>query len=340
MRKIVLCLAGALLVTIIVGYNAKSSKEGKDVGHSDSIEKIEKKPIVMLQPNDTGIVYSDTLLNHCVSGLQTLNTDGITDSTTLFAEVRKAIELERGFLKCFNKLHTDTALSNVEKADSMVKEAYADIDSLCETGVTTDMVVCTFKHFSLGRYRELLCYKDLVSSGNSMSASQKKALLEEALAWHRFYDTVTEFAVQCVQLDFFTGGSMLCVAAPYCVLAAQECRTNTLKILLYVGAPQKNGVTKDYEKWFIDKMTSRMNSLDATSRFEYIKDKDVQQRYLEECYIARETMIPKVISTLKERERKRKALVCSIYSSGSDVMYDYDVSAVLTTLSEIIEPTY
>lgn len=339
MKKTFICLVGALLLSIIAGCCAKSTKEDKETCSSDSMLQ-GTKPLVLVQPNDSGILYKDTLLNHCVNGLSTLTAEPITDCKTLYAEVRKAIELERGFLKCFNKLHTISALSNAEKADFMANEAFAEIDSLGETGVTTNMIEYTTKHFYLERYHEFLCYKDLVSQKSSMPVTVKKALLEEVIAWYSFFDAVTEFAVQSVHMDFFTGGSMMPIAASGCVLSAQECRVKSLRSLLYTGISKKYDLPNDYEKEFIGKVTSRANSLYDTSMLEYIQDIDEQKRYKEECEIARKVMLPKVISTLKEWEQKRKTLVYSIYTSGSDSVYDIDVSSFLDELSEIIEISY
>lgn len=340
MKKTVFYLVGALLLSIIASCYAKSPKEDKEACSSDSMQQGARKPLVLVQPNDSGIVYKGTLLNHCINGLTTLTADPITDSKTLFSEVRKAIELERGFLKCFNKLHTKSALSNSEKADSMANEAFAEIDSLGETGVTMNMIEYTDKHFYLDRYRELLCYKDLVSQKSSMPSNTKKALIEETFAWHKFFDAVTEFAVQGVRMDFFTGGSMMAIAAPGCVWSAQECRVKSLRSLLYTGFTKGSDLPKDYEKQFIDKVTSRANSLYDTSMLEYISDIEEQKRYKEECTLARTVMLPKVISTLKKWEEKRRTLVYSIYASDNNVAYANDVSAVLNDLTEIIEISY
>lgn len=340
MKKTVFYLVGALLLSIIAGCYAKSTKEDNEACPSDSVQQGARKPLVLLQPNDSGIVYNDTLLNHCVNGLTTLTAEAITDSKTLYAEVRKAIELERGFLKCFNTLHTKSALSNAEKADSMANEAFTEIDSLGDTGVTSNMIEYTDMHFYLERYRELLCYKDLVSQKSSMPSNIKKALLEETIAWHKFFDAVTEFAVQGVRMDFFTGGSMMAIAAPGCVWSAQECRVKSLRALLYTGITEGNGVPKDYEKVFVDKVTTRANSLYDTSMLEYVQDIDEQKRYKEECTLVRTVMLPKVISTLKKWEEKRRTLVYTIYASDNNVAYANDVSAVLDDLTEIIEVSY
>lgn len=340
MKKTVFYLVGALLLSIIAGCYAKSPKEEKEACSSDSMQQGVRKPLVLLQPNDSGIVYKATLLNHCVEGLTTLTADPITDSKTLFSEVRKAIELERGFLKCFNKLHTKSALSNAEKADSMANEAFTEIDSLGDTGVTSNMIQYTDMHFYLERYRELLCYKDLLSQKSSMPSNIKKALLEETLAWHKFFDAVTQFAVLGVSIDFFTGGSMMAIAAPGCVWSAQECRANSLRTLLYTHVTKENDIPKDYEKQFVDKVTTRANSLYDTSMLEYIQDIDEQKRYKEECTLVRTVMLPKVISTLKEWEQKRKTLVYAIYTPGNKQVYDTDLSSILKELTDIISISY
>lgn len=349
MKNSVFYLVTALLAMIIVGCFVKGIKDIKDVSRSDSIEivdkaekieKIEKVPIVVLQPNDNGVVYSGKLLSHCIEGLTKLRAEEITDSTILYAEVHKAIELERGFLKCFNKKHKKSFLSNAEKADSMANEGFAEIDSLGETGVTSNMVEYTDMHFYLERYREMLCYKELISQHTSMSSNIRKALYEEIMAWHKFFDAVTELAVQGVHMDFFAGGSMMAIAAPYCVWMAQECRAKSLRALLYTGITDGNGVPKDYEKLFVDKVTTRANSLYDTSMLEYVQDIDEQKRYKEECELAVKVMLPKVISTLKAWEKKRKTLVGSLYTSGSNRVYDIDVSSVLAELTEIIDISY
>lgn len=328
MKRTAFYLAVALLATIIVGCKTKPA------------EKNEVEDVALLQPSDSSAVYSDTLLHHCVESLTALDAEAITDSTTLFAEVRKAIDIERGFLACFNALHPNSALSSAEKADSMANEAYTEIDSLGATGVTVNMIEYTDRHVYLERYRELLCYKDLVSPSSTMSPSLKKTLLGEAMAWHSFFDAVTEFAVQCVRIDFFTGGSMMAIAAPNCVWTAQECRATSLKALLYTGVPKQNNTPKDYEQQFIDKLTSRANSLYDTSMLQYIQDMDEQARYREECNLAKNEMFPKVISALKQWEQGRKTLVYSIHSSDNNLLYDNDVSSVLNKLSEIIEISY
>lgn len=269
-----------------------------------------------------------------------LRAEEITDSTILYAEVHKAIELERCFLKCFNKKHKKSVLSNAEKADSMANVGFAETDSLGETGVTSNMVEYTDMHFYLERYREMLCYKDLISQHTSMSSNIRKALYEEIMAWHKFFDAVTELAVQGVHMDYFADGSMMAIAAPYCVWMAQECRVKSLRALLYTGITEGNGVPKDYEKVFVDTVTTRANSLYDTSMLEYVKDIDEQKRYKEECKLAVKVMLPKAISTLKAWEQKRKTLVGSIYTSGSNHVYDIDVSSVLAELTEIITPSY
>lgn len=340
MKKTFFYVLGTLFVMITASCNAKSPKVDKDANKPDSIEEVEKISIRVLQPNDRGVVYSGKLLNHCVEGLTKLRSEAITDSTTLYAEVHKAIELERAFLKCFNMLHADCNLSNAQKADSMANEAYAEIDSLGETGVTSNMVEYIDKHFYLDRYRELLCYKDIVSSNSSMTDSQKEALLDEIIAWHKFFDAVTEFALQGVKLDFFTGGSLVAIVAPDCVWSAQKCRVNSLKALLYNGIKKRKDIPKDYKKQFLNKLRSRVTSLSYPSFLDYTDDEVEKKRYRNEWYAAKTEMLPRVVSTLKEWEQKRKILISSIYQYDNNLLYDNDVSFVLGELSEIIVVSY
>lgn len=141
-------------------------------------------------------------------------------------------------------------------------------------------------------------------------------------------------------MDFFTGGSMMAIAAPGCVWSAQECRANSLRTLLYTDVTKENDIPKDYEKEFVGKVKTRANSLYDISMLEYIQDIDEQKRYKEECDLARNVMLPKVISTLKEWEQKRKTLVYAIYAPGNKQVYDTDVSSILKELTDIISISY
>lgn len=329
MKKSVFLLLGILLTAIIAGFASRS------------IKKTAEPSVALTDSEDDSCgTYSDTLVNQCVEALQILKIDSIADTTILFGEVRKAVGIERRFVNIFNALHPDSPLSDSEKADSMANETYAKLEKMRDSEVTSDMIECIDKQILLDRYRELLCYRDFVTQHSSMPDSQKNALLDETIAWHKFYDAITDFAIHCVQIDFFTGGSMFGLIAHDCVSKAQKCRVNSLNKLLHSGILGHNDVQNDYEEVFVNKLSSRASSLYDVSLLEYIDNRDDQKRYARDCENVRTQLLPRALSSLKQWEKERNTLVYTLHPKDNNRLYNNDLSSILTQLTEIVEISY